>query len=78
MRAVIENGSKFTKEHFFKMLNELNADHIELQLAKYLKIMIEELEMPAQEFEDFLNSMSNERLADAYFTLTDVLFKSPS
>jgi hypothetical protein len=29
MRAVIENGNKFTKEHFFMMLKELNPEHIE-------------------------------------------------
>ena len=45
MRAVIENGNKFTKKHFYMMLKELNAEHIEEQLAKYLKIMIEELDI---------------------------------
>jgi len=28
MRAVIENGNKFKKDHFFMMLKELNHEHI--------------------------------------------------
>ena len=29
MRAVIENGNKFTKVHLFMMLKELNYEHID-------------------------------------------------
>lgn len=29
MRAVIENGNKFKKDHFFMMLKELNHEHID-------------------------------------------------
>jgi hypothetical protein len=40
MRAVIENGNKFTKVHFFMMLKELNHEHIDGQLGKYIRIII--------------------------------------
>ena len=78
MRAVIENGNKFTKKHFYMMLKELNAQHIEEQLAKYLKIMIEELDISGQEFEDFINGLVEEKLAEAYFSIADVLFTFPT
>jgi len=29
MRAVIENGNKFKKDHLFMMLKELNYEHID-------------------------------------------------
>ena len=54
MRAVIENGNRFEKKHFFMMLRELNPDHIDGWFAKYLKIMIEQLEINVLEFDDFL------------------------
>ena len=78
MRAVIENGNKFTKEHLYMMLKELNAEHIEEQLAKYLKIMIEELDISGQEFEDFINGLAEEKLAEAYFSIAEVLFTFPT
>ena len=62
MRAVIENGNKFTKKHFFMMLKELNYEHIDSQLAKYLRIMAEELEITLIEFDDFIIEIPDNEL----------------
>eukprot|EP00347_Sterkiella_histriomuscorum_P011953 403370464 len=75
MRAVIENGNKFTKDHFYMMLKELNSEHIDTQLAKYLRIMIEELEITLIEFDDFIiESDQNPTLQQAYDSIKDYLF----
>lgn len=59
MRAVIENGNNFTKEHVCMMLRELNHEHIDTQLAKYLSILLEELEMTIVEFDDFIYDLND-------------------
>ena len=46
LRMVIENGNRFTSNHFFVMLWHLNHKEVENQLKEYMKILIEEIEVP--------------------------------
>jgi hypothetical protein len=49
LRVVIENGILFGSEHFFMMLEQLNAKFVEPTLASYLRILVQEFSI--SEFE---------------------------
>ena len=46
LRMVIENGNRYTSNHFFVMLWHLSSKEVENQLREYIKILIEEIEVP--------------------------------
>ena len=46
LRQVIENGSKFTAGHFFIMLIQLSAYEVKNNSEAYVKILVEELQIP--------------------------------
>lgn len=56
MKRVIENGNQFTEGHFYMMLQELNYEHIGQTVARYLKIIVEELNLSEGRFTEFCNS----------------------
>lgn len=74
MKAVIENGNKFTKDDLFMMLKELNPDHLDEQVAKYLRILMEELNINRFDFDDFLREIKiHSKLYEAFDSVKDYL-----
>jgi len=54
---VNENGNIFTTGHFFILLLELTAEDISNRLAPYLKVLVEELKVPHEQFKKFLEGL---------------------
>ena len=50
LRQVIENGSRFTSGHFFIMLLQISASEVKNCSASFIKILIEELQIPKDQF----------------------------
>ena len=62
MRIVIENGNYFTKDNLYTMLAQIEAEFIDLTLARYLKILFEEMEVTQFEFNDFVYNLQTTEL----------------
>ena len=59
MRMVIENGKQFSHENFFMMLKELNPLHIDTFAARFLRILVSELDISAHDVELFIRSLTS-------------------
>ena len=54
IRRVIENGSIFTTGHFLILLLELKSNDVENRLAPYLRVLVEELKVPFEQYSRFI------------------------
>lgn len=52
-----ENGNVFTTGNFFILLLELTAEDIGNRLAPYLKVLVEELKVPQDQYKKFLEGL---------------------
>ena len=75
LRQVIENGSRFTSGHFFIMLLQLSAKEIENQAHEYLKIFVDEIKVPAEQYAKFVAGLRDEELKTAYANIQAYLFE---
>ena len=50
LRLVIENGSEFTVGHFFILLLQLTEEEVLNCISPYLKVLVEELKVPENEY----------------------------
>ena len=66
LRQVIENGSRFTCGHFFIMLLQLSASEVKNRLAPYIRILVEELQVPRDQFQRFISGLKEDKLSDAF------------
>jgi len=66
LRQVIENGSRFTAGHFFIMLLQMSASEVKNNQAPYVRILIEELQIPRNQFQRFISGLKDEKLANAF------------
>jgi len=57
IKRVNENGNVFTTGHFFILLLELTAKDIQNRLAPYLKVLVEELKVPRDQYARFLDGL---------------------
>jgi hypothetical protein len=63
MRQVIENGSDFSKSHFFMLLMNLTEAEIQEQIiVNTLRIIIEELEISEFEYAQFNQGIKDTHL----------------
>ena len=62
LRQVIENGSRFTSGHFFIMLLQLSDKEVKNQSKEYLKIFIDEIKVPNDQFTKFVSGLRDEGL----------------
>ena len=78
LRQVIENGSRYTSGHFFIMLLQLSAKEVENQCKEYLKIFIDEIKVPNEQFTKFVAGLRDESLKEAYSNIQPYLFGEES
>lgn len=75
LRQVIENGSRFTSGHFFIMLLQFSASEIKNKAAPYIRILIEELSVPREQYQRFYQGLKDEKLHDAFVTIEGELYE---
>lgn len=61
LRAVIENGVRFNKNHYFILLMGLD---VRPETKKYLKVIHRELGVSNAEFDSFLSGVKDKALLD--------------
>ena len=78
LRMVIENGNRYTSNHFFVMLWHLNNKEVENQLKEYIKILIEEIEVPQEQYTMFVAGLgpNKEQLKETLISIQPYLFSS--
>ena len=74
LRQVIENGSRFTSGHFFIMLIQLTAKEIKNGLKEYLKIFVNEIKVPLDQYAKFVVGLKDEELQNAFGEIQTFLF----
>ena len=74
LRQVIENGSRFTSGHFFIMLLQMSTSEVKNNSLAFIKILIEELQVPQSQFARFVNGLKDDKLSDAFGKLERHLY----
>lgn len=72
---MVENGLEFNKQHYFILLDQLNAEEVQEQvIVQTLKIIAEELKITESEFDAFNYKQKDQLLQQVYFEMKHKLF----
>ena len=74
LRQVVENGSKFTAGHFFIMLLQFSESEILNNSADYIRVLVQELGIPRDQFQRFIAGLRDESLREAFATVEPQLY----
>ena len=74
MKQVIENGNHFTLRHLFMLLEELNYIDLDAVVAKYLRVVLEEMQLSEADYTQFCNTLKNEDQKEALLELRENLY----
>lgn len=76
LRQVIENGGRFTNGHFFILLLQLSASEVKNKCSPYVRVLVEEIGIPRDQFQRFISGLKDDKLATAFSFIEDEVFEA--